>query len=297
MTAAIPAALLALSLLAPPAGGDASAALLPVGVTPDLVYGSAAVRSPAPGRKALRLDLYQPEGPAAPALRPGFVVIHGGGLMRGDRRTENVVELCREMAARGYVAVSIGYRLAGDDPPGRAGTRFARTLDAAIEDAALAVAWLRRNAARHRVDPRRIAIGGSSAGATIAMRLAYGTRHGSRVAAVLSWVGGLDGGEHLLDGGGPPLFIVHGAADERVPVAEAHALALRARRAGIAHRIVVCEALGHDVPLDRRPGGASLYDHLAGFLHAQMDLARIGRSLTRPAALPVSDTTAVPCPR
>lgn len=167
---------------------------------------------------------------------------------------------------------------ARDDPPAQGSTPLTRTLNAAIEDAGRAVAWLRNNAGRYNVDPARIGVGGSSAGAVIALRLAYGeTRPRVPVAAVLSWLGGLDGNESMLDEGEPPLFIVHGADDNSVPVSEAYALAQRASRVAIPYEINVCEGLGHNVPLDRRPGGVSLYHRMARFFYEQLDLSRVGQ--------------------
>src|SRR5690349_18802801 len=75
----------------------------------DIVYGAAPVNQPKPGQMDLLLDLYQPAGPGAPALRPGLVLVHGGGFIQGDKRSPNpnMANLCREMAMRGYVCVSI----------------------------------------------------------------------------------------------------------------------------------------------------------------------------------------------
>lgn len=273
----------------------------PVKVTNDLVYALSPVRSPQSDEEPLLLDLYEPDGDSAPGLRPGFVAVHGGGLARGDKRTENMEQLCRELAGRGYACASINYRLRGDDPPGEGATVLARTLSAAIEDAGRAVMWLRSNAVRYRVDPARIAIGGSSAGAAIVLRLAYrDASPGAQVGAVLSWVGGLDGSEDMLGAGEPPLFIVNGAVDTLVPASEAHALAERARRVAIPHEIYVCEELGHNVPLDRRPGGVSLYHRLAGFLFAHLDLSNMRRkpqARPRVHSPPRLDRRSVPCPR
>jgi acetyl esterase/lipase len=258
-------------------------ARFPVRVNHDIEYGRAPVRSAPASDKRLLLDLYQPDGDSIPGLRPGFVAVHGGGLTRGDKRTENMLELCRELARRGYVCASINYRLRGDDPPAEGDTPLARTLNAAIDDAALAVDWLRSNAARFRIDPARIAVGGSSAGAEIVLRMVYRDRRPEPpVAAVLSWVGGLNGREGILDAGQPPLFIVNGAVDSLVPAAEAYALAERAHRVGIPYEVYVCEGLGHNVPLDRRPSGVSLYHRLVTFLHRHLDLSHLGRELRKP---------------
>lgn len=273
----------------------------PVKVTNDLVYASAPVQNPKPTEKPLLLDLYEPDGNTAPRLRPGFVAVHGGGLVRGDKRTENMVEWCRELAARGYLCVSINYRLRGDDPPTKGDTPSARTLNAAIEDAGRAVTWLHNNASRYNIDPARIAGGGSSAGAAIVLRLAYGeTSPRVPVAAVMSWVGGLDGNESILDAEEPALFIVHGADDDLVPVSEAYALAERATRVAIPHEIYVCEGLGHNVPLDRRPAGMSLYQRLAEFLYEQMALSHLGQKVQARRRVPSnvkSDVRPIPCPK
>jgi acetyl esterase/lipase len=273
----------------------------PVKVSNDLEYARAPVRSPAVSEKSLLLDLYEPDGDSVPALRPGFVAVHGGGLTRGDKRTENMVELCRELASRGYTCISINYRLLGDDPPADGVTPMSRTLSAAIEDAERAVTWLRNGAGRYHVDPDRIAAGGSSAGAAIVLRLAYrGAGPLAPVRAIFSWVGGLDGREDMLDAGEPPLFMVSGAVDTSVPASEARALAERARRVAVPYQILVCEGLGHNVPLDRRPGGVSIYHRLAAFLHRHLDLSRIGRkpeTRQREPSRAGVDTRAVPCPK
>ena len=202
--------LLLVQVAAPPSPSFV-ASRFSVKVTNDLEYAKGLVRSPAVSDKPLLLDLYEPDGDSAPALRPGFVAVHGGGLTRGDKGTENMVELCRELAGRGYACVSINYRVLGDDPPADGETPISRTLNAAIEDAERAVTWLRYGAGRYHVDPERIAVGGSSAGAAIVLRLAYrGAGPGVPVRAVFSWVGGLDGREGMLDAGEPPLFMVSG---------------------------------------------------------------------------------------
>jgi len=273
----------------------------PVKVTRDLVYATAPVQGSE--EKTLLLDLYEPDGKSVPRLRPGFIAIHGGGLANGDKQNENVVELCRELAARGYACISINYRLVGDDPPVQGSSSFYRALNAAIEDTVQAVTWLRNNSDRYSVDASRIAVGGSSAGAHIALRFAYGeTSKKAPVAAVLSWTGGLNGDEDIIEGDEAPLFIVHGVDDDSVPVAEARALAQRAARIGLAYKIFICEGLGHLVPLDRRPAGVSLYGHLAQFLYQNIDIVNLGRPVSQRRSTAQNrnakaDLRAVQCPR
>lgn len=271
----------------------------PVTISNDVVYARTLDGTSRDSATGLLMDLYEPSGSSAPRLRPGFVAVHGGGLARADKRDADMAELCRELAARGYVCASINYRLRPDDPRFPGVTPVARAIAAAVEDAGWAVAWLHDNGDRYGVDSLRIAVGGSSSGAEIALRLTYGQTHGRVPVAVFSWAGGLNGDENLIDGDEPALFGVHGADDSSVPVAEALALARRANQVGIPHEFWLCEGLGHTVPLDRRPGGAPLYRHLAEFLHREMDLGRLGRKprVRRRATSAEENVRAEPCPR
>ena len=105
----------------------------------------------------LQLDIYGP----ADAVRgpfPAVLIVHGGGWDAGSRQMER--PLAKHLAARGYVAVPVSYRLGA---PGR--------FPAALHDLKGAVRWLRANAAKYRVDPRRIGTIGGSAGGHLAALL------------------------------------------------------------------------------------------------------------------------------
>ena len=132
---------------------------------------------------ALRTDVIQPTGDTL-AARPAIVWIHGGGFKGGSRTSMDPV--AAEWARRGYVTLSIDYRL---DPgnrcqdvqdgvitdPAQLATETARckrAIEAAQADALEAVAWVRSHAATYRVDPLRVAVGGSSAGAVTAVNVA-----------------------------------------------------------------------------------------------------------------------------
>ena len=123
---------------------------LPAGVlaTENLVYAS-------PAGAPLALDLYRPVtgGP-----HPAVLVIHGGGWDSGDRTMER--PFARRLAAAGFVAVTVSYRL------GEAG-RF----PAALHDLKAAVRWLRAHAHEHGIDPARIGAVGGSAGGHLAALL------------------------------------------------------------------------------------------------------------------------------
>src|SRR5512146_3202830 len=89
--------------------------LYEVRLTPDIVYGSGPVRTPQ-RFKTLLLDLYEPEDGGALGDRPAVVLIHGGSFETGSKAEGRIVQLCRYLAARGFVAASIDYRLVPDDP-------------------------------------------------------------------------------------------------------------------------------------------------------------------------------------
>ena len=82
-------------------------------------------------------------------------------LVAGDR--DRWQAACEELARRGFVAVTVQYRLAPALP-----------FPAAIEDVQAAVRWLRANAERLKVDPNRIGALGDSAGGHLTQCLAVG---------------------------------------------------------------------------------------------------------------------------
>jgi acetyl esterase/lipase len=106
-----------------------------------------------------KLDLFF-EDAAGGALRPGMVIVHGGGWRGGDKGGGQWRQLPVEFAKRGYVAISVNYRLTDEAPS-----------PAQVNDVKAAVRWLRANAERLRLDPERIGAYGNSAGAHLASML------------------------------------------------------------------------------------------------------------------------------
>lgn len=118
----------------------------PVQVRKDLVYAQR-------GELPLGLDLYLPAPGGKPA--PLVMLVHGGGWGSGQR--SNMAPLAARLAARGYAAATVSYRLSGQ-------ARY----PAAIDDVKEALRWLRKGAAGFGIDPARVAIAGGSAGGQIA---------------------------------------------------------------------------------------------------------------------------------
>ena len=104
---------------------------------------------------ALALRCYWPREATAGELG-ALLYFHGGGFVIGDLDSHD--NICRRLCADGdVIVVSVHYRLAPEHPfPG------------AVEDALAALDWLTANAATLGADPQRLAVGGDSAGGTLA---------------------------------------------------------------------------------------------------------------------------------
>ena len=210
-----------------------------VTVQRDVRYGAAPDAGGAPA--ALRLDLYRPRGDHL-ARRPAMVWVHGGGFSSGEKDHPTLRALARASARRGYVAVSVDYRLLVDHGCAELDADCRAAAVADQHDVQAAVRWLRRNAGRLRIDRSRIAVGGTSVGGILAYMV--GTRAedpgasgnpgwSSRVRAFVSIAGGYPGGGGFADAGDAPGLLFHGTADRVVPWAWSAEAARALRRAGV----------------------------------------------------------------
>ena len=100
------------------------------------------------GADSLAADVYRPTGDGP---FPGVLVVHGGAWMSGTRTQLGTV--AKRLAASGYTAVAISYRLAPK-----------HVFPAQYEDCQSAVRWMRSDAVRLKIDPARIGGFGYSAG-------------------------------------------------------------------------------------------------------------------------------------
>ena len=104
----------------------------------------------------IRARLYYPSAPHWAEPLPALVYCHGGGFTVGSIETHDA--LCRMFAHDARCAVlSVDYRLAPEH-------RF----PTAVHDSFDAYAWLHAHAAEFAIDPARLAVGGDSAGGTLA---------------------------------------------------------------------------------------------------------------------------------
>src|SRR4051794_26424752 len=106
--------------------------------------------------------LYVPAAAASPG--PLLVYFHGGGWVQGSVETHDAA--CRLLAhLSGVRLLSVDYRLAPEHP-----------YPAAVHDALAAYRWAAAHAAELGADPARLAVGGDSAGGTLAAVVALAAR-------------------------------------------------------------------------------------------------------------------------
>ncbi len=196
------------------------------------------------GLRQLYMDVYQPDGDSL-RLRPLLIMAHGGSFMHGNRRSEKIPVICRELAMRGFVVASIDYRLT--DLIGVASRHNGyRTIIKAVEDGRNSVRWFINDATHgntYRIDTRKIFFGGSSAGAILAEQLAYidsanecppllrrivtrflpdsNALPPHAIRGVISLAGAIMDTD-LISTGQAPLLDIQGDADHIVPYGYAH---------------------------------------------------------------------------
>jgi acetyl esterase/lipase len=245
-----------------------------------------------------KADLYLPPGSTATGatsiqLRPGIVIIHGGGWTGGDKGAAREQNIGTTLAMHGYVCLSINYLL----QPKEGERIWPRNL----YDCKTAVRWLRANAERLHVDAENIGVIGGSAGGHLALMVGvtnpaskldperpYG-EYSCAVRAVIDlygpiadtpkWRATLVGSDCAqapqvceqvtplshLDAKDPPVMIIHGTGDTTVALRDSEVLADALQRAGIEHQLIVIPDAPHSFHLqpkqrDLRPAVLEFLD-------------------------------------
>lgn len=246
------------------------------------------------GGRREKADLYLPPNPQPGQKFPAVVIIHGGGWSGSEKRAAREINIGTTLAMNGYVGMSIDYLLANEDHPGP-------TWPQNLHDCKTAVRWLRANAERLHIDPARIGVIGGSAGGHLAAMV--GLTGGeldppgggsTRVQCAVDLYGpvlwfeqrdiamfrktraeapGLyrqaDPRTHI-DKADPPILILHGTADNTVPVADSEALAAALKAGGVEHHLEIIPDAPHSFHFqpkqrDLRPLVLGFFDrHLKG---------------------------------
>lgn len=246
-----------------------------VTTTSNVTYGSALDQQGQP--VTLRLDVYAPAGDTVTS-RPAIVWVHGGSFSGGTKTSAELVDEATTFAKKGYVNASISYRLSasGCSASGPTASCIQAIADA-MHDAQAAVRFLRANATTYGIDPTRIAIGGTSAGAITALNVAYnpddpgdsGTPgESSAVRAAVS----LSGAKILgsASAGEPAVLLFHGTADTTVPYQWAVSTRDEAKAAGLPAYLTSWDGVGHVPYVAHR---AEILDQTSNFLYWELDAA------------------------
>jgi poly(3-hydroxybutyrate) depolymerase len=215
-------------------------------VTYDIPYGNAINSSGL--SQSLVVDVYEPVGDSETS-RPLIILAHGGFFIGGSNDNSDVTSLCQDLARMGYVVGSISYRL-GIDNFFDVANSIIRSVWRGYHDGKASVRYFRKSAAEDgnpfRIDPNRIIMGGVSAGAFIALHMAYvdeefeipdqvdqsapglgggleglsgNPGYSSEVLGIINIAGALKTTDYISEGN-LQLVSVHGTADETVPYEE-----------------------------------------------------------------------------
>lgn len=134
----------------------------------NVVYGSA--QNWLGANETLSLNLAFPRlSVDTMAKRPLVFLIHGGGFVGGDKNDLNTEALL--FARRGFVAVTIDYRLGRDCTVDS--LSYDKAVYRAVQDANAAMRFIVNKADSMRIDTNWIFIGGGSAGAGTCLALVY----------------------------------------------------------------------------------------------------------------------------
>lgn len=117
------------------------------------------------GDRKLLLDIYAPA--KQDRKYPCVIMIHGGGWRSGDK--DMMAGFASNLSLRGYVVLSVGYRLS-----------LEAKYPAAVHDLEDAIVWARKHADQYQIDKRKIVPLGTSSGGQLASLLGTNTHSDRR---------------------------------------------------------------------------------------------------------------------
>lgn len=105
------------------------------------------------GKRKLHIDVFYPKN--LESNLPGVLLIHGGGWASGTK--SHLIPMAQKLAEAGFIAATIEYRLSPE-----------ALYPAGVIDIKTALKWLKINATDFSLDTSKMAVLGTSAGATLA---------------------------------------------------------------------------------------------------------------------------------
>lgn len=213
-----------------------------------------------------KMDIYLP--PKEERTTPIVINIHGGGWNKGNKESQTGFA---SFFKKGYAVANISYRLVDKG-----------TAPAAIEDVRCALIYILKNAEELNINPDKIVIMGGSAGGHLALmgglveNNSFNTNckydKPVKVAAIIdkygptnlvsvakwpsasNWLGNKRDNEEFVKSvsplfhvtkNSPPVFIVHGTADNVVPINQSEQLYEKLNLEGVKNKFIIIENGGH----------------------------------------------------
>lgn len=268
----------------------------------------------------LKLDVYRSR--AHPTGCPTLLQIHGGAWVIGSKN-EQGIPLMLHMAARGWVCVSVNYRLSPH-----------ATFPEQLIDLKHAVQWVRAHGAEYGANPEFLVVTGGSAGGHLAALVAltanqptyqpgfedadtnvqgcvafygvydfmnrYGLHHHQELAKLLerqvmkaSRIEAPESYEAAsplsrVHPEAPPFFVIHGDRDTLAPVEEARRF-VEALRSSARQPVVYAEIPGAQHAFELFPSVRSMFvihgvEHFLGYLYSRHLRTRGSAGTRAPAA-------------
>ncbi len=236
--------------------------------TANITYGSAT--NIAGNIVTLQMDEYAPKGDTI-RKRPAIVWVHGGSFSSGDKTSPEIVDEANTFAKKGYLNFSINYRLEpGGCSASTIGANCITAIQEATADGQTAVRFLRAHARTYKLDPTRIAIGGTSAGAIAALDVGFGSGEDAasavRAAVSLSGAGVVSAAQGYGDASS---LLFHGTSDTVVPYQWAVGTVNHAHSVGITSYLTSFPGDGHVPYVQHR---TEILDQTSNFLYWELGL-------------------------
>ncbi|QLE02253.1 alpha/beta hydrolase [Galbibacter sp. BG1] len=172
-------------------------------------------------KDTLKLDFYWSNKDQS-HNKPLLILVHGGGFSSGKRYNPLEKKFCTDMAKRGYAVASISYHLTrkgksfGCDYPSEGKIK---TFNSVSRDIIDATSFLVGKANLLMIDPTKIVLIGSSAGAEAVLNTVYQSHKNSHIkySGVVSFAGALTNLDGITPETAVPSVFFHGEKDNLVP--------------------------------------------------------------------------------